>query len=583
MTASLVPLNVTAPTFTAMDIVFVHGLGGHWKETWQKEEYSFWPSWLSNRFPMCRMWSFDYPSAASGWTGSGMTVVDRANNFWSCLNTASIGDYPIVFITHSLGGLVTKALLRTIKDQEHLSYVDPILSKTVGIVFFGTPHQGSFFATLATRLPSFVFQQTPSLTDLQAGDHHLADLNTWFRTFASDRKLPMKVFAETQPTGGVGLVVDQASADPGIPRVIPIPVDASHTTICKFASESETTYLTVCKFIDERLSDARPAFANRQAEGGLSIHLGIDNAPVGYGDSAITLPLDLTQRYKIQRKADSIRIYSDIPYLDRFSRGGPVMGLNWTWTPFATSFPALDFKVANNSSEAVFLSEAEFTFEFSRPNSIVALLFRDNVHNGIVVVNEGSGTARQADIQFNFQPIEEQPDFSSEYRHRLSVGDIVDSTDIDLAGVLQQLESEYPKVLSDAIIASAEQSGSVLAAGRISWMKPNEDEVCYCDFSTRVFVGQPAVGLPGPPTCSYDLQIKSDGANYSETVPVSQYIKPGENDRFQIVIFCESPSSHRFRCVLRSTTDVVFTSPMISMDYFVTASGRNRAYPRTRE
>lgn len=149
----------------------------------------------------------------------------------------------------------------------------------------------------------------------------------------------------------------------------------------------------------------------------------------------------------------------------------------------------------------------------------------------------------------------------------------MDSTDIDHTGELRRLEPEYPKEVSDAIIAAAMQSGSELAVGRISWRTPIEDQICYCDFSTRVFVGQPAVGLPGPPTCSYDLQIKSEGADYSETVPVSQYIKPGEIDRFQIVLFCDSPSSHRFRCVLRSTTDIIFRSPMISIDYFTNASG----------
>lgn len=577
MLSALIPLNTEPPSQIAMDIIFVHGLNGHWKDTWQKNDYSFWPKWLVDRFPMCRVWSFDYPAASTNWVGTGMAIVDRANNFSSCLDI-SIGNFPIVFITHSLGGLVTKALLRSIKDQEHPQYPDRLLGNLSGLVFFATPHHGSFWGTAATIFPGI----RPSATtqDLQAGDRNLADLNAWFRTFATDRQLPIKVFSETQPTANVGLVVDQTSADPGIARVVPVPLDADHVSICKFDNETDAPYLAVCKFIQDRLSDRAPRFAN-QSRDGLSVHLGIDISAIGFGEgAALKRPHELTQRYKIHRKADSIRIYSDIPYIDRFNRGGPVRGYQWTWTPFANSFPALDFKIANNTSEVVFVSEAEFNFESSRPRKFPVLIFRDDVPRGISIANAGSGVAREVRLRFVFQTVDEEPSFLEDYPHDVAVGDIDDDAHIDLTAELRSIESQYPATIVAAIASSANEAKSILAVGQITWKDETSGESHCCDFATRVFVGQTGYGLPAPPSSVYDLQMRSDSDAYSETVPVSHNIKPGETDRFQIVLFCDSASLHQFRLTLRSTSDVVFESPLITMDYFVQRSEMSLGYQR---
>jgi hypothetical protein len=48
---------------------------------------------------------------------------------------------PLLFIAHSLGGIVVKELLRRAsRDQKHLYTV---FDSTIGIMFFGTPHGGA--------------------------------------------------------------------------------------------------------------------------------------------------------------------------------------------------------------------------------------------------------------------------------------------------------------------------------------------------------------------------------------------------------------------------------------------------------
>jgi len=47
----------------AVDIVFVHGLNGHWMKTWTHENGTFWPKdLLPHALPGARIYSYGYPS-----------------------------------------------------------------------------------------------------------------------------------------------------------------------------------------------------------------------------------------------------------------------------------------------------------------------------------------------------------------------------------------------------------------------------------------------------------------------------------------------------------------------------------------
>jgi hypothetical protein len=61
------------------------------------------------------------------------------------------------------------------------------------------------------------------MDELQAHEPMLRDLNMWFRGNANRFGIKSQAYYETKKTFGVQ-VVDQTSADPGIPDVIPIPL-----------------------------------------------------------------------------------------------------------------------------------------------------------------------------------------------------------------------------------------------------------------------------------------------------------------------------------------------------------------------
>jgi len=111
---------------------------------------------------------------------------------------------PIIFICHSLGGLVVKQAL--VYSQIDKLYTD-IRKSTYGIVFLATPHRGSSSANLANILSNiaaaaFPGIQTQLLKTLEKDSATLGDVTDNFRHLASDFQIAS--FYELRPTGLTG-------------------------------------------------------------------------------------------------------------------------------------------------------------------------------------------------------------------------------------------------------------------------------------------------------------------------------------------------------------------------------------------
>src|SRR6266568_2632064 len=102
------------------DVIFVHGLDGDATATWTSNGGPglFWPAWLGEDLPEIGVWSLNYDAASIAWKGSAMPLVDRATNVLASMEEYEFGRRPLVFITHSLGGLLVKQLLRHANDYE---------------------------------------------------------------------------------------------------------------------------------------------------------------------------------------------------------------------------------------------------------------------------------------------------------------------------------------------------------------------------------------------------------------------------------------------------------------------------------
>ncbi|OZC05435.1 hypothetical protein X798_07590 [Onchocerca flexuosa] len=132
-----------------IDLVLIHGIRGSVFWTWRERDspskilrIRCWPrTWLPQDVPVpLRILAIDYLSSLVHFVGVIETVNTRAQKFSMELKTAGVGDRPILFICHSMGGLLVKRIL--LDDPE-------IRRSTVGILFMGTPHRGSPYAMYA--------------------------------------------------------------------------------------------------------------------------------------------------------------------------------------------------------------------------------------------------------------------------------------------------------------------------------------------------------------------------------------------------------------------------------------------------
>lgn len=145
------------------DIIFVHGLKGGVVKTWRQgdaylrqsngDDYSqCWPrDWLAPDFPHCRVLAINYDSFLSYWNvtihSEVETLQNISNKLAQDLIRANVGRKPIIWVTHSMGGLIVKQIL-----VNHLPFFD----KTKGIVFFSVPHKGSEMAVWSPKVQRII-------------------------------------------------------------------------------------------------------------------------------------------------------------------------------------------------------------------------------------------------------------------------------------------------------------------------------------------------------------------------------------------------------------------------------------------
>ncbi|KAK3323220.1 ankyrin repeat-containing domain protein [Cercophora scortea] len=214
-----------------VDIVFVPGLGAHPQDSWKSNKNDF--NWTSDKdglakdFPRARFLLYMYESA---WTGP-LKVKQFMSNIASTLlqglnsKREHCPRRPIVFIGHSMGGLVIAKAI-TIADARHDLY--PVMFETIaGCLFFGTPFGGAAAAAAAhmfSQIGDFFDVTEPSkLLDLmKPDDEGLRELKDEFVRLAGklNPKIDLFCFYETHETDFTKLAGLPSFFRPLIPKKI---------------------------------------------------------------------------------------------------------------------------------------------------------------------------------------------------------------------------------------------------------------------------------------------------------------------------------------------------------------------------
>jgi WD40 repeat protein len=259
----------------SVDIIFVHGLGGTSRQTWSKnrDPALFWPGeWLpyETGISAARIMSFGYNAHFSSMAdrNNKLNISDFAKDLLFTMKFTTgkegrglnIGSRPIIFVVHSMGGLVVKKSIILGQNDEH--YKD-IVQATSGILFLSTPHRGSSMAQVLNRILSTCFlTHSPKeyISELSTDSTAIQDINDQFRNLAPSFSIVS--FFETQATT-VGLsqvmVLTKDSSILGYPGEISKPLDADHHDVCKYGSQEDSNYISVRNILRYLIEKARPA------------------------------------------------------------------------------------------------------------------------------------------------------------------------------------------------------------------------------------------------------------------------------------------------------------------------------------
>lgn len=235
-----------------------------------------WPKdWLAYDVPNLRILAVDYPTALSNWrTDCDLnkdTLRQRAILVMKQLEACKAGDRDVIWVAHSMGGLLVKQILVLCAEQlQQVStenqrsdlglrreFLQDLLKKTKGVVFYSVPHKGSNLDWIERRNLQKLLMLTTEVIELQKGSPILMnlhdeflkllnrdDVNIKFLTYSEDS---ISSFGVNKVVQWKGILVHEDSLQFEIGPNYKLNIDHAHT--CKPNSRDSLTYAETLKFI----------------------------------------------------------------------------------------------------------------------------------------------------------------------------------------------------------------------------------------------------------------------------------------------------------------------------------------------
>ncbi|KAI9892641.1 MAG: hypothetical protein M1814_001334 [Vezdaea aestivalis] len=277
------------------DVFFIHGLQGHPRATWtypaprakenpaqeharkpsfrkkfkavlgqqDKEDSApapesivYWPlDLLSKDFPNVRTFTFGYDSHVTNWFKGPAMQLDIYSYGESLLNGLEARRRddprrPLIFIVHSLGGLVLKDALRRSRSANEDRFRDIYLS-TKAIFFFGTPHRGGSYVNLGLTAQKILacsgFDTNDKLLrDLRFDSSTAKLLSEEFSRVLDETRPKVYTFQEAMGLSGFGplsgRVVEDSSSALDYPLQEKDIIHANHVNMCRFSGFDDDGY-----------------------------------------------------------------------------------------------------------------------------------------------------------------------------------------------------------------------------------------------------------------------------------------------------------------------------------------------------
>lgn len=302
-------------------------------------------------------------------------------------------------------------------------------------------------------------------------------------------------------------------------------------------------------------------------------------------------------RYSATQKDGVLLIEPDCAYLDDLHRKGqvnPIFILDPDQPTFNLSFPQLDFKIANNSSETVFISRAVFEVEESRldPRPVPffatdpALLFKCRL------INDGWGELKNGSLQYRISTGFESGDAAQKFPFQKPVGALAEFAELDFSADMRafgvdvetierinaawtEQQIQWDDFQDELRFAKGEfaELEQVLIEGVLSYDQPTAGglfERKDVRFTVNIPITPPeGLGSVEPASGTYDVMLDVDRAGYTVVRSLSHSIKKGAVDRFLVRVGAKKSSSHKFKVRLVLTGGEELTPQAVRLSLFI--------------
>lgn len=227
-------------------IVFVHGILGAADDTWKSTNH-YWPDLVAQdeSFGGSSVFVIDYPTSV--W--ANYSIDELADTMRLNLRGHGVDKHRrIVFLAHSMGGLVTRAFI--LKNRE-------IAAKTVFTYFYSTPTTGSQIARIGSIAVNNI--QLQQMKPMNAKSFLADQLRQWN---SSEINIPAYCAYEKKKTFGI-LIVTLQSASALCNKPLD-PLDYNHVDIVKPVSTNDQQYLAFKVAFSDEIGQLKPEYSHVQ-------------------------------------------------------------------------------------------------------------------------------------------------------------------------------------------------------------------------------------------------------------------------------------------------------------------------------
>lgn len=305
-----------------------------------------------------------------------------------------------------------------------------------------------------------------------------------------------------------------------------------------------------------------------------------------------------TVSYMFSGNGDSIFVKPSSKIFSLMSEGKAITGSNDFW---CINYPQFDFKLANNTDEAVFMNEIQLSVLKSSPDE-KALIIPSGL-DAITFTNVGWGNATDVRLDFNIAPKKYYKQWSAlpskhHYQYKLlrpvqnwkepnlAADDANRSIDVKLTELMKQygITEEAFELGGSADLQNANDPGTIkfkqltgdydeggVAYGTLSYAD-SDGKRKQIKFQTSFEITS-GFGAAMPEGEAYNMKFKLSGDDYQLTAPISRGIKPKEFDRFSLIYGAAQSSRHVFKLSFLYNSKKITLPYVFVLDYFITPDG----------